>query len=61
MSDDDVIGYYVEGEEMICPKCSDNPMYNYLLTNVERVAFPDGFTCSDCGDEVAVPDDWQGE
>lgn len=29
------IGFYVEGQEMICESCSFNPMYNLVLTDVD--------------------------
>jgi hypothetical protein len=53
------IGFYVEGQEMICEPCSFNPMYNLVLTDVDMEGYPDGFTCADCGDTVGVPDDWE--
>ena len=45
-------GYYVEGDGLICPKCADNPMYEGLLTNAEASGYPDGYSCSDCGDTI---------
>jgi hypothetical protein len=53
------IGFYVEGQEMICEPCSFNPIYNLLLTDVDMEGYPDGFTCVDCGDTVGVPEDWE--
>jgi hypothetical protein len=53
------IGFYVEGEEMICEQCAHNPMYNLALTDVDMEGYPDGFTCADCGETVGVPDDWE--
>ncbi len=52
------LGYYVDGEEMICNKCSNEPEYQEAtLTEVDMEGWPDGFTCVECGDEVGVPED----
>jgi DNA-directed RNA polymerase subunit RPC12/RpoP len=45
-------GYYVEGDALICPQCGDNPMYNLVLTTVDKEGYPDGYTCADCGTTV---------
>ena len=55
-----VFGYHVEGEGIICVKCGDNPMYNYVLTEAEAIGYPDGYTCLDCGDTVGS-EHYEGE
>lgn len=44
------IGYTVEGQELICIDCSGNSMYNLATEPVYADGYPDGYTCSDCGD-----------
>lgn len=41
--------YSVEGDGVICPQCSDNPLYNLVTTEEEAIGYPDGYTCADCG------------
>jgi len=45
-------GYYVEGDGLICSSCADNPVYAGQLTTAEAEGYPDGYTCSDCGNTV---------
>jgi hypothetical protein len=35
---------------IICDNCSDNPMYNNMITEADPIGYPDGYTCADCGD-----------
>lgn len=46
------IAYHVEQDGVICIDCSDNSMYNLITTPVyaDEDAYPDGYTCTDCGD-----------
>jgi len=42
-------GFTVEGDGLICSDCADNPLYAGVLEEVEGEGYPDGYTCSDCG------------
>jgi len=53
-------GYYVEGDTLICPQCSDNPLYEGVLTTAEEEGYPDGYTCADCGDTIGA-ENYEGE
>lgn len=49
-------GYHVEGDGIICPECSYNPLYNGVLTEADEAGYPDGYTCLDCGDTYGDED-----
>ena len=44
--------YGLEDGGVICPPCSDNPLYNLETVEEEAIGYPDGYTCADCGTTV---------